>query len=382
MAPLEFHRRYDADLPPLPPNFQPQHAFNNGALTIRDEALATWPRTPEVVRQHLADYYASITFLDAQAGRILDALKASGQYERTLIVFTSDHGLAIGSHGLFGKQNLYDHSMRSPLVIAGPGVPKGQRSAAMCYLLDVFPTLGELAGVAAPAGNEGRSLVANLTAPSQAARDSIFTAYAEFQRAVRDDRWKLIVYPKINKIQLFDLQADHFETHDLASDANRANDVARLTGLIRDWQGRLGDSLPLTIESPEAPDFDFSKVKSPVPTASTVQSSGRSRRRRCRTPRHRVRAFKSLEVVVLSTMLDRPRGNRRVGFLGPGGGGRPSPPVRHRCTARDRAAERTRAEDRPERRDRGHPEPSSRRPHRGPRDVAARAGAAEPEGPR
>ena len=314
VAPLEFHRRYDADLPPLPPNFQPQHAFNNGALTIRDEALATWPRTPEVVRQHLADYYASITFLDAQAGRILDALKASGQYERTLIVFTSDHGLAIGSHGLFGKQNLYDHSMRSPLVIAGPGVPKGQRSAAMCYLLDVFPTLGELAGVAAPAGNEGRSLVANLTAPSQAARDSIFTAYAEFQRAVRDDRWKLIVYPKINKIQLFDLQADHFETHDLASDANRANDVARLTGLIRDWQGRLGDSLPLTIESPEAPDFDFSKVKSPVPTASAgaiQRAEPPPALSHAQASRPRV---KSVEVMVLSTMLADRAGIGEWGF--------------------------------------------------------------------
>ena len=162
VATPEFHRRYNADLPPLPRNFQPQHPFNNGALTLRDEALAPWPRTPEVVRQHLADYYASIAFLDSQVGRILDALRASGQYERTLIVFTSDHGLAIGSHGLFGKQNLYDHSMRSPLVIAGPGVPRDRRSDAMCYLLDVFPTLGELAGVSGPEGNEGRSLVPNL----------------------------------------------------------------------------------------------------------------------------------------------------------------------------------------------------------------------------
>ncbi len=166
VAPPEYHRRYNADRPPLPPNFQPQHAFNNGALTIRDEALAPWPRTPEVVRQHLADYYASIGFLDSQVGRILDALRASGQYERTMIVFTSDHGLAIGSHGLFGKQNLYDHSMRSPLVIAGPGVPKGRRSDAMCYLLDIFPTLGELAGVSAPNGNEGRSLVPESRRPA------------------------------------------------------------------------------------------------------------------------------------------------------------------------------------------------------------------------
>ena len=174
VAPPEFHRRYNADMPPLPKNFQPQHPFNNGALTLRDEALAPWPRTPEIVRQHLADYYASITFLDSQIGRIVDALRASGQYERTLIVFTSDHGLAIGSHGLFGKQNLYDHSMHSPLLIAGPGVPKGRRSDAMCYLLDIFPTLGELTGVSAP-----RETKAGALSPiSPTPRDPAATPYS------------------------------------------------------------------------------------------------------------------------------------------------------------------------------------------------------------
>src|SRR5205085_2738577 len=159
LAPKEYHDHYNADKPPLPPNYLPQHPFNSGDLTGRDERLAPWPRTPEVVRQHLADYYAAISFLDAQVGRILDALRAAGQYENTLIVFSSDHGLAIGSHGLFGKQNLYDHSMHSPLILCGPGVPRGKRSDALCYLLDIFPTLGGLAGVPAPAGSEGESLV-------------------------------------------------------------------------------------------------------------------------------------------------------------------------------------------------------------------------------
>jgi arylsulfatase A-like enzyme len=253
-----YHRRYNAHLPPLPENFKPRHAFNNGALTLRDEALAPWPRPPDVVRQHLADYYASVSFLDSQVGRILDALKASGQYERTLIVFTSDHGLAIGSHGLFGKQNLYEHSMRSPLVIAGPGVPSGRRSQAMCYLLDIFPTLGELAGVRGPEGNEGLSLMRAFAEPARAGRDSIFTAYADCQRAVRDDRWKLIVYPRVNKTQLFDLHADPFEMRDLAGDPRHAHEVGRLTDLIRDWQGRLGDSLALKSPSPEPLEFDFS----------------------------------------------------------------------------------------------------------------------------
>ena len=158
LAPRAYHDWYNAHQPPLPRNFLPRHPFDNGALEIRDERLAPWPRTPRVVRQHLAEYYAAIEHLDAQVGRILDALTASGQAGKTLVVFTSDHGLAIGSHGLFGKQNLYDHSMHSPLIMAGPGIPKGRRIGALCYLLDIFPTLGELAGVPGPEGSEGQSL--------------------------------------------------------------------------------------------------------------------------------------------------------------------------------------------------------------------------------
>ena len=247
LAPQSYHDRYNAHRPPLPANFLPRHPFDNGALEIRDEQLAPWPRTPEIVRQHLADYYAAIEHLDAQVGRILDALEASGQAEKTLVVFTSDHGLAIGSHGLFGKQNLYDHSMHSPLIIAGPGIPKGRRIDALCYLLDIFPTLGELAGVPGPEGSEGRSLAPILAGRQRTGRDSIFTAYADTQRAVRDERWKLIVYPKVHKTQLFDLRNDPGEMHDLAEDPNHAGELERLTELLRDWQGRLDDPQPRVV---------------------------------------------------------------------------------------------------------------------------------------
>jgi arylsulfatase A-like enzyme len=260
VAPQEYHDRSNAARPPLPSNFLPQHPFNNGELTIRDEQLAPWPRTPEIVRQHLADYYAAISFLDAQVGRILDALRASGQYENTLIVFSSDHGLAIGSHGLFGKQNLYEHSMRAPLIFAGPGVPKGQQADALCYLLDIFPTLGELAGVPAPEGSEGKSLAPILSGKQARIRDSIFTAYQTVQRAVRDDRWKLIVYPQVNKVQLFDLQNDPAELKDLSTDPARAADMKRLTDLLKDWQKQVGDAQPLQADKPQPLEFDFSKV--------------------------------------------------------------------------------------------------------------------------
>lgn len=260
VAPKEYHEHANANKPPLPPNFLPEHPFNNGDLIGRDERLAPWPRTPEVVRQHLADYYASIEFLDAQVGRILDALRGSGQAENTLVVYSSDHGLAIGSHGLFGKQNLYDHSMHSPLLLSGPGVPRGKQTDALCYLLDIFPTLGELAGVSGPEGSEGKCLAPVLTGKEAAVRDSVFTAYRNVQRAVRDDRWKLIVYPQVNKVQLFDLRDDPAEMHDLSAGKDHAAEVKRLTALLKESQEQLGDTLPLTTDKPQPLEFDFSKV--------------------------------------------------------------------------------------------------------------------------
>ncbi len=261
VAPPAYHERYKPESIPLPANYLPQHPFNNGDLTVRDEQLAPWPRTPEVVRKHLADYYAAIEFVDTQVGRILDALRESGQYDDTLIVFASDHGLAIGSHGLFGKQSLYDHSMHSPLIMAGPGIPKDKRSDALCYLFDIFPTLGDLAGVPAPEGNEGLSLAPVLDGRKSSTRDSIYTTYAKVQRAVRDDRWKLIVYPNLHKSQLFDLKADPAETRDLAGDPSYHGEIERLTALLKDWQRKVDDTLPLKAEVRQSPEFDFSRFK-------------------------------------------------------------------------------------------------------------------------
>jgi arylsulfatase A-like enzyme len=260
-APKEYHEPYNKAKPPLPPNFRPVHPFyNNPDITGRDERLAPWPRTEAVVRQHLADYYAYITFLDAQVGRILEALREAGLEEDTIIVFASDHGLALGSHGLFGKQNLYDCSMRAPLIFAGPGIPHGKTSDAFAYLLDIFPTVGALTKIQGPDGSEGKSLVPVLKGEKTQVRDSIFTAYRQFERSVRDERWHLIAYPQINKTQLFDLQNDPHETKDLSGAPARARDIERLTAKLRDWQQSLGDTQALRSESPMSAEFDFSKV--------------------------------------------------------------------------------------------------------------------------
>jgi arylsulfatase A-like enzyme len=177
---------------------------------------------------------------------VLAALETSGRAKDTLIVFAGDNGLAVGKHGLMGKQSLYDHSARVPLVFAGPGVPRGKKSEALVYLFDVFPTLCALTGVPAPKTVEGESLLPILTGKKAKVRESVFGAYRDVQRMVRTQRWKLIRYPKINRTQLFDIQADPDEVRDLSGEAKHVGRVAEMMKLLGEWQKKVGDDLPLT----------------------------------------------------------------------------------------------------------------------------------------
>ncbi|NKB70588.1 MAG: sulfatase-like hydrolase/transferase [Candidatus Latescibacteria bacterium] len=241
--PERFKQRYNADTVSLPPNFSIQHPFDNGDMLVRDELLEAHPRRPEAVRQHIADYYALIALIDEQVGRILDALEASGQADNTIIVFSGDNGLAVGQHGLMGKQNLYDHSIRVPLIIAGPGVPENQQTDTWCYLLDLFPTLCQLTGLPTPETVEGNSLVSSIQTPSTVVRDSLHFAYKDIQRAVRKGRFKLIEYRVNGKqtTQLFDLESDPCETANLVAQPQYAETLGSLRQELRRWQTELGD---------------------------------------------------------------------------------------------------------------------------------------------
>lgn len=249
VAAKEYRDRYSPENLPLPANFLAQHPFDNGEMTVRDEKLEKWPRTAPAIRRHLHDYYAVITGLDHHIGRLLEELRRGGADKGTIVAFSSDHGLALGSHGLMGKQSLYEHSMRVPLVFSGPGIPAG-RSDALVYLLDVLPTICDLTGAKVPVGLDGKSLAGILAGKASKVRDTLFLAYRDVQRAVRDERWKLIRYPKINRAQVFDLKEDPDERRDLSADPGRAREVERLTGVMRDWQRELGDAAPLSVEKP------------------------------------------------------------------------------------------------------------------------------------
>jgi arylsulfatase A-like enzyme len=218
--PARFRERYNAATVSCPPNFAIQHPFDNGELLVRDELLEAHPRQPARIRQHLADYYALIAYVDEQVGRVLDALDESGHADNTLVVFFADHGLAVGQHGLMGKQNLYDHSLRVPLIFRGPGVPQNQQAHTLCALADIFPTLCELTGHPIPPTVEGRSLAPALRDPSASIRDVLKFRYKHLQRAVRQGDFKRIDYSVggTSTTQLFNLAEDPFETRNLAED--------------------------------------------------------------------------------------------------------------------------------------------------------------------
>lgn len=249
VAAPRYLRQYDRDRLPLPKNFLPVHPFNNGEMTVRDEQLLPWPRTEADVRQTLHGYYATITGLDFHIGRLLQALRDLGQLDNTLIVFSADQGIAVGSHGLLGKQSLYDVAMKSPLVFAGPGIPHGA-SDALLYLHDIYPTVCDLVGAPRPEGIDGRSVRPVIEGRARAVRSELFLAYLDKQRAIRDERYKLIRYPYVNVTQLFDLQTDPDEMHNLADRREQKPRVEAMLRRLKEQQALYADDAPLSVKPP------------------------------------------------------------------------------------------------------------------------------------
>ncbi|MBF0245217.1 MAG: sulfatase-like hydrolase/transferase [Planctomycetes bacterium] len=238
--PRKYLELYDPDKIALPANFLEEHPIDTFALKVRDELLAAFPRNPAEIRRHIAEYYAMITHLDDAFGRLVAALEEEGELDNTIIAFAGDNGLAIGQHGLMGKQCLYEHSVRVPLVFAGPGVPEGQRREDLVYLLDIFPTLCELTGLPIPASVEGRSLVPGLRGESSGGREQLYLAYSDGIRGLSDGSYKLIEYA-CGATQLFDLQADPLEMENLAQKAERQTQIASMRAKLRQMALEWGD---------------------------------------------------------------------------------------------------------------------------------------------
>ncbi|GIZ09640.1 sulfatase-like hydrolase/transferase [Flavobacterium sp. UMI-01] len=249
-APKEYQEKYPLRKISVPQSFLPEYPFrrdmgNNNNL--RDEALAPFPRTKYAVKVHTQEYYASITYADEQIGLILDALKKSGKMDNTYIIFTADHGLAMGRHGLMGKQSLFDHSIRAPFVIVGPDIPKNKKVDADIYLQDAMATALDLAGAPKPKYVEFHSLMDLAKGKTTKSNyKGIYGAYLDLQRMIRKDGYKLIVFPKIQKVLLFDLNKDPEEMQDIAGLSANKIKVKALFKDLQQLQKEMGDPLDIS----------------------------------------------------------------------------------------------------------------------------------------
>ncbi|EWH12108.1 sulfatase [Catenovulum agarivorans DS-2] len=250
-APQPFQDLYPFDELSLPANWAKGYPYayeiGNGP-SLRDSALAPFPRTAHAIRTHKKEYYALISHMDAQIGKILDALEANEQLDNTYIIFTSDHGLSVGERGLFGKQNMYEESIKAPFIVVGPNIPQGQINQQNIYIQDAMATTLELAQITKPQHvffNSVMPLIQDTKLPSF--YPSIYGAYVDSQRMIKADGYKLIIYPKAQVARLYYLPDDPLEQYDLFKQPAYQKIVKKLMNQLVRMQGQLGDELNLTV---------------------------------------------------------------------------------------------------------------------------------------
>ena len=252
--------------PNLPVNYLPAHPFPHGHPGLRDEVAVrgVWGNRDErTIRNELGRQFACSENIDIQIGRVLDKLAALDELDNTYVIYTSDHGMAIGRHGLQGKQNLYEHTWRVPFIVTGPGIPAATRRPGNIYLLDTLATLCDLTGIELPDTNEGISFKPVLVGEQTTIRDVLYGAYAGGTkpgiRCVRKGDWKLIEYDtldgQVRESQLFHLAENPHEflaQHgspatrtesqiDLAELPEHAPKLAELRTHLRNEMDRLDD---------------------------------------------------------------------------------------------------------------------------------------------
>lgn len=235
---------------PKPPDNAPAYALK-GMIELNQFSPIPLrgPLSEELQRRLIHGYYASVSYVDAQIGRVLDALEEAGLSENTIVVVWGDHGYSFGTHGDWTKHSNYEEAMRIPVLFAGPGITKGQPTSAMFETVDFYPTLAALAGLPPPAGPQpidGRSQISVLKDPAHAVvRDHVYHAYPRNRqklggswlgRAIRTSRYRLVVWQPFNNpsqapdIELYDYVADPHESENVANRNPRV--VAELQALL------------------------------------------------------------------------------------------------------------------------------------------------------
>jgi len=225
--------RYE-EWPPLPTNYAPFYPYANGfQLMGRDEVLVPHPRTEEMARVERLYHYAMVTSIDEQIGRLVEKLKERGEYENTLIIFTSDNGLSLGAHGLFGKQSLYEEAVKVPFVVAGPGIPAGRRSDTFLYLHDLYATICEAAGIPVPDDVHAKSLFPVLRGEQAEHRDAVYLPMFANFRSLRQGDWKLMKFMNIEQPSLYNLKDDPYEMEDLADHPEHAARIQTMLAALK-----------------------------------------------------------------------------------------------------------------------------------------------------
>ncbi|MFT5470019.1 MAG: arylsulfatase A-like enzyme [Verrucomicrobiales bacterium] len=241
LAPPGYEGKYDPEEIPVPPNFMPKPPFEQFFPKIRDETVLPLPRTKKDVRAATAEYYAMIEHMDAQIGRILTTLREKEIEDETLVIFASVKGLSLGSHGIIGKQTMYEEGIRTSLILRHPTLQRSDAvNSNLVSTIDILPTICEAAGVAIPASVEGESLL-GLYDGSREGRERIFASYHDpnrmtVTRAIRTDRYKLIQHLVTGEQQLFDLSSDPYELTNLIAGPDYREVEGRLTRELLRWR--------------------------------------------------------------------------------------------------------------------------------------------------
>ena len=248
-SPKEFVDMYPLDDISVPANFQALYPYREemgSGEGLRDERLAPFPRTEYAVKVNRQEYYAIITHMDKQIGIILDELEKSGKADNTYIFFTADHGLAVGEHGLLGKQNMYDHSIRVPFIVTGPDIPENNEVNAAIYYQDIMASSLDIAGLEKPEYVQFNSVMDLARGDrSESYYDAIYGCYIDLQRMIRKDGFKLIVYPEADKTLLFDMENDPWEINDLSNHPDYQDIKSSLFNDLLKLQEEMNDELEL-----------------------------------------------------------------------------------------------------------------------------------------
>jgi len=266
-APQEFKDIYkDADIK-LDPNWREsplmQSFFNQGPagdISFRDGTYRVYPGAPDgatggpprnesQMKEVIKAYYGDVSFLDSQIGTLIGQLKADGLYDNTIIIFLADNGYFLGNHGLGNKVTMHEESVRVPMFVHSPLLPvKKAKSEALVSSLDVYPTILDLAGIAAPSHLMGKSLVPILKDPSGKVRDYVVTECVGIpekrvgvgHRMLRTDHFKYIL-SDADEEAFFDLRSDPYEMKNLIADPKLKGEIDRHRKMLGEWSTSVGE---------------------------------------------------------------------------------------------------------------------------------------------